>query len=59
MMLLDRAMTQFIKSGKLRITDADGKTRDYVGGAGPQVSIRLTDRRLHKALGLQSRILDR
>ena len=50
MMLLDRAMTQFVRSGRLRITDADGVARDYGGGDGPKVSIRLTDRRLHKAL---------
>ena len=50
MLLLDRAMKQFVKSGSLRITDADGTLHDYEGEAGPHAAIRLTDKRLHTAL---------
>jgi cyclopropane-fatty-acyl-phospholipid synthase len=50
MILLNRAMKQFIRCGSLRIIDADGNSHRYAGAAGPNVAIRLSDKRLYKAL---------
>ncbi|MBC8037143.1 MAG: class I SAM-dependent methyltransferase [Rhizobiales bacterium] len=50
MKLLNYAMQRFVKTGRLRIIDADGKQHEYGSTPQPSVTIRLTDRRLHHAL---------
>jgi len=50
MRLLDYAMQRFVKTGTLRIVDADGERHIYAGSPEPSVTVRLTDRRLHNAL---------
>ncbi len=52
MRLLNYAMGRFIKTGSLRIIDADGRTHVHAGSPGPQVTIRLSDPKLHRALFL-------
>jgi cyclopropane-fatty-acyl-phospholipid synthase len=50
MRLLNYAMQRFVTTGTLRIIDADGKLHEYGTTPGPNVTIRLTDRRLHHSL---------
>jgi cyclopropane-fatty-acyl-phospholipid synthase len=50
MKLLNYAMQRFVTTGTLRIIDADGKLHEYGTTPGPNVTIRLTDRRLHHSL---------
>ena len=50
MKLLDYAMSRFVRAGKLRIIDADGKIHTYAGSPEPRVTIRLNDRKLYTAL---------
>lgn len=52
MKLLNYAMQRFVKTGTLRIIDADGKQHLYAATPTPSVTIRLTDRRLHRSLFL-------
>ena len=52
MKLLDYMMRRFVKSGTLRIIDADGISHVYAASPEPSVTIRLTDRRLHRSLFL-------
>ena len=50
MRLLNYAMQRFVTTGTLRIIDADGGVHVYAATPTPNVSVRLTDRRLHHAL---------
>jgi cyclopropane-fatty-acyl-phospholipid synthase len=52
MKLLDAMMRRFVAVGTLRIVDADGVSHVYAATPAPSVTIRLTDRRLHRALFL-------
>ncbi len=52
MKLLDTMMQRFVKTGTLRIIDADGNSHNYAASPEPAVTIRLTDRRLHRSLFL-------
>jgi cyclopropane-fatty-acyl-phospholipid synthase len=52
MKLLDYMMRRFVEVGTLRIVDADGISHVYAATPAPSVTIRLTDRRLHRALFL-------
>ena len=52
MKLLNYAMQRFVRTGTLRIVDADGKLHVYAATPAPSVTIRLTDRRLHRSLFL-------
>ncbi|MFT3987261.1 class I SAM-dependent methyltransferase [Aestuariivirga sp.] len=50
MLLLDRAMRSVIKTGTLRVIDADGQAHEYGGTPGPRATVRLKDKALHRAL---------
>ena len=50
MRLLNYVMQRFVTTGTLRIIDADGKLHEYGSTPGPNVTIRLTDPRLHRSL---------
>ncbi|MCB1377763.1 MAG: class I SAM-dependent methyltransferase [Alphaproteobacteria bacterium] len=52
MRLLNIAMRRFVQTGTLRIFDADGALHEHVGSPAPRVTIRLTDRALHRSLFL-------
>ena len=45
-------MRRFVRSGTLRIIDAEGKLHEHVASPSPSVTIRLTDRGLHRSLFL-------
>ncbi len=50
MFLLSHMMKAFIKKGQLTVIDADGKAHVFSGGPGPEVTMRLTDRKLYRTL---------
>ena len=51
MLLLSNLLRNFIRQGTLRVRDADGKVHVFGGRlAGPEVAIRLHDRRLYNRL---------
>lgn len=50
MKLLGHAMRRFVRTGTLRIIDADGVRHEFAASASPAVTVRLTDRRLHRDL---------
>ena len=52
MKLLNYAMQRFVKTGTLRVIDADGVRHEYAASPSPSVTVRLTDRRLHRSLFL-------
>lgn len=55
-MLLSLLLKRLIRVGTLSVIDADGKTHRFAGTAGPQVTIRLHDRRLHHRLYTNPRL---
>jgi cyclopropane-fatty-acyl-phospholipid synthase len=50
MLLLDRMMRRFVRTGCLTIIDAHGRSHRYAGAPGPTVTIALTDPALHRSL---------
>ncbi|MDI7863125.1 cyclopropane-fatty-acyl-phospholipid synthase family protein [Rhizobiaceae bacterium n13] len=47
---LSHMMKSFIRKGCLTVIDADGKRHVFKGTPGPQVTMRLTDRKLYRTL---------
>ncbi|TCL69785.1 cyclopropane-fatty-acyl-phospholipid synthase family protein [Rhizobium sp. BK251] len=47
---LSHMMKSFIRKGSLIVIDADGKRHVFSGEPGPQVTMRLTDKRLYRTL---------
>ena len=47
---LSHMMKSFIHKGRLTVIDADGKRHVFSGTPGPEVTMRLTDRRLYRTL---------
>ena len=45
-------LSRFVKTGRLEIIDAGGKTHVFAGGDGPRATIRLKDPKLYRALFL-------
>jgi len=45
-------MQRFVRTGTLRVIDADGQTHEWSASPTPRVTVRLTDRRLHRTLFL-------
>jgi cyclopropane-fatty-acyl-phospholipid synthase len=43
-------LKSFIRTGTLKVIDADGKTHIFGGTPGPEVTMRLTDPTLYKTL---------
>ena len=53
MRLLNGFLSRFIRNGRLEVVDAHGRRHAYGGeGPGPEVEMRLHDRRLHTRLAL-------
>ena len=52
MYLLENLMKRFVKVGTLTILDVEGKPHVFKGAAGPEVTIRLRDRKLYRSLFL-------
>lgn len=52
MRLLDGMMERFVETGRLLIIDAGGQEHVYSGKEGPEVTMRLTDPKLHRTLAL-------
>ena len=52
MRLLDTMMRRFVRTGTLRVIDADGGLHVYEASPAPRVTVRLTDRALHTSLFL-------
>ncbi|MEX0815019.1 MAG: class I SAM-dependent methyltransferase, partial [Dongiaceae bacterium] len=51
-MLFATALRRFIRTGSLRLIDADGRGHVFGDGGTPRSAIRLHDRRLHTRLAL-------
>ncbi len=49
-MLLSGLLEKMINVGTLKVIDADGKTHLYAGEDGPEVTVRLHDKALHRKL---------
>jgi len=47
---LSYMLASFIRVGRLKVIDADGRTHVFAGTPGPSVTIRLTDRSLYRKL---------
>ena len=47
---LSHMLKAFVRTGTLRVIDADGKTHVFSGAPGPNVTMRLTDRTLYRKL---------
>ena len=47
---LSHMMKSFIRKGRLTVIDADGRRHVFSGTSGPEVTMRLTDRRLYRTL---------
>jgi cyclopropane-fatty-acyl-phospholipid synthase len=47
---LSHMMKSFIRKGRLTVIDAEGKRHVFSGTPGPEVTMRLTDRRLYRTL---------
>lgn len=47
---LSHMMKSFIRKGRLTVIDADGQRHVFAGTPGPQVTMRLTDKRLYRTL---------
>ncbi len=47
---LSHMLKSFIRTGTLKVIDADGKTHIFAGAPGPEVTMRLTDPSLYKTL---------
>lgn len=52
MRLLNAMMSRFIRTGTLRIIDAEGHVHVHRGTDSPSVTVRLSDPKLHKSLAL-------
>jgi cyclopropane-fatty-acyl-phospholipid synthase len=52
MYLLEKLMQRFVKVGTLTILDVEGNPHVFKGEAGPEVTIRLRDRKLYRSLFL-------
>lgn len=52
MKLLGHAMRRFVRTGTLRVIDADGGLHEFQASPSPRVTVRLTDRSLHRSLFL-------
>ena len=52
MRLLDSVLKHYVVTGTLRVIDAAGREHLYGGSDGPQVTLRLTDPKLHSSLAL-------
>lgn len=52
MHLLDHMLSRFVRSGTLTLIGPDGRSVTHGGGAGPSVSIRLTEAALYRTLFL-------
>ena len=50
MRLLNSMLKRFVVTGTLRVIDANGREHLYAGTDGPQVTLRLTDPKLHRTL---------
>jgi cyclopropane-fatty-acyl-phospholipid synthase len=55
-MLFSHLLRHLITIGTLRVIDSDGGTHVFSGEAGPEVTIRLHDRALHRKLFLNPRL---
>jgi cyclopropane-fatty-acyl-phospholipid synthase len=55
-MLLTRLFERLVAVGRLRITDASGRSHNFVGAPGPSVAIRLHDPALHWKLLVRPRL---
>jgi cyclopropane-fatty-acyl-phospholipid synthase len=49
---LSHMLKSFVRTGTLKVIDADGKTHVFSGAPGPKVTMRLTDRSLYHKLFL-------
>jgi len=47
---LSHMMRSFIRKGRLTVIDADGQRHVFAGTPGPEVTMRLTDKRLYRTL---------
>lgn len=47
---LSHMMKSFIRKGRLTVIDADGKRHIFSGAPGPEVTMRLTDKKLYRSL---------
>ena len=47
---LSHMLKSFVRTGTLKVIDADGKTHVFAGTPGPDVTMRLTDPSLYKTL---------
>ena len=47
---ISHMLKSFIRTGTLKVIDADGKTHVFGGTPGPEVTMRLTDPSLYKTL---------
>jgi cyclopropane-fatty-acyl-phospholipid synthase len=47
---LSHMMKSFIRKGRLTVIDAEGKRHIFAGTPGPQVTMRLTDKKLYRTL---------
>ncbi len=52
MRLLNAMLEKFVQTGAIRIIDADNKRYEYEGAAGPEVTLRFTDKNLARRLAL-------
>ncbi len=50
MRLLNSMLRRFVRTGTLRVIDAHGHEHVHGGGPGPEVTLRLTEPRLHRSL---------
>jgi len=53
---LSHMMKAFIRKGQLTVIDADGKPHVFKGEPGPEVTMRLTDRKLYRSLVFNSEL---
>ncbi|MDF2813395.1 MAG: SAM-dependent methyltransferase, partial [Microvirga sp.] len=49
---LSHMLKSFVRTGTLKVVDADGKVHVFSGAPGPKVTMRLTDRSLYHKLFL-------
>ena len=49
---LSHMLRSFVRTGTLKVIDADGQTHVFSGTPGPNVTMRLTDRSLYRKLFL-------
>jgi cyclopropane-fatty-acyl-phospholipid synthase len=58
MWLLKNLLNNFIRNGRLRLIDADGGVHEFGGrGPGPEVTLKLSDRRLYTKLALNPELV--